>query len=227
MSTDSPVVPEQQQQRRPPERAQQSSIQQGPQGPPPVPPPPSKRRGLKAWHWVLIALGVLLVIGIVAVAATGCGTSSQSTGGTSPPEQTSTQVPTQAPTAAHHKVGEQVQVGSWAVTLNSAKLHGGTEFDTPEAGHTYLVVNATFKNGSSQPQTMSTVVQVTMKDSAGQRYTETFVGFAEASPDGTVEPGGQTRGEIVYEVPTSVHQFTFTFQPDMFDSTLAMWDVNV
>ena len=226
MSTGTPVAPGQQ---------QPESVLQGPQFPQPMPPtppaaPPPKRRQLKVWHWVLIALGVVLVIGVVVVATSG-GPKTTPTPApqqtTAPQSPTTAPQPTQAPTSAHHKVGEQVRVGDWAVTINSAMLNAGDEFNSPKAGYTYLVFDATFKNVSSNAQTMSTLGQITVKDSTGQGYTETIATFAKASPGGTVEPGGQTRGEVVFEVPTSQHQFTFAFQPDLFNTTQAIWDINV
>jgi hypothetical protein len=123
-------------------------------------------------------------------------------------------------------VGQQVQVGDWLVTINRATLHAGGEFDTPDPGNTYLVLNVTAQNTAADAQALSSW-DFTVRDATGQGYNERFTSFIQASPGGTVEPGGLTRGEMAYEVPRSVHQFTVMFEPELLSTMQATWDINV
>ena len=130
--------------------------------------------------------------------------------------------------AKHFKVGDQVKVGdTWVVTVNSAKPHGPTEFDQPKSGDTYLVIDATFKNVSSDEQNLSSLLQLSLKDSTGQKYDETIVTFVKGSPDGKVAAGDLLRGQVVYEVPKAQKAFTFAFESDIVSSGQTIWDINV
>lgn len=128
----------------------------------------------------------------------------------------------------HFKVGDHVTVGDlWMVTVNSVRTSSGGEFDQPQAGNTYLVLDVTFQNVSSEAQSLSTAMELTLKDEQGQGYNEAYVSFTKSSPGGTVEPGGLTRGEIAYEVPASAHHFTLLFEPGLFGSEVTLWDITI
>ncbi len=130
--------------------------------------------------------------------------------------------------ATHFKVGDQVKVGdTWVVTVNSAKLHGPTEIDQPKAGDTYLVIDITFKNVSSQEQNLSSLLQLSLKDSTGQTYDETIVSFVSGSPDGKVAAGDLLRGQVVYEVPQAQKSFTLAFESDITSGGQTIWDINI
>lgn len=135
---------------------------------------------------------------------------------------------TNAPSASHFKVGSQVKVGdTWVVTVNSAKLHAATEFDQPKAGNTYLVFDITFKNVSTQEQSLSSLLQLKLQDATGQNYTETITSFAKTPPDGKVEAGSLSRGEIVYEIPKAQKAFTLAFEADIVSGGQTIWDIKL
>lgn len=164
---------------------------------------------------------LLLAIG-GAIIACG-GSSSDNTGTTTTGGSSST-----TSAATHFKVGDQVKVGStWVVTVNSAQLHGPTDVDQPKAGDTYLVIDVTFKNVSSQEQDLSSALQMSLKDATGQTYTETIATFASSTPDGKVQAGDLLRGQLVFEVPTSQKTFTFAFEADVVSSGQTIWNINV
>lgn len=134
---------------------------------------------------------------------------------------------TSAPQAKRFKVGDQVKIGLWVVTINSATTSAGDEFDQPKNGQ-YLILDITFKNTDSAAQTISSIIQFQFQDSTGQKYDDQITGLSGVTaPDGDVQAGSQTRGQVVYDVPTSQHAFTFTFTPDIGDSTAAVWDISI
>jgi len=194
---------------------------------------------LKVWQWVLIGLGgfVALVIVIAMATAGGGGSttqpsqSSSSSGGTSAPATQPANPPATNPapaTAQHHQVGEVVNTpAGWQVTVNSVKTSQGDELFTPKAGNTYLVVDVTLKNTTTEQQPVSSLLQFSIKDATGQEYNQALApSDVTSTPDGKVEAGGILRGQLAYEVPTSQHQFTFAFQPS-FGSDQVIWDVRV
>jgi len=168
---------------------------------------------------ILPVLGLLLAIAGVIMA---CGAASDNSGSVTTGGSSSTSA------AQHFKVGQQVKVGStWVVTLNSAKTHGATDYDQPKSGDTYLVVDVSLKNVSSQEQDLSSLAQFTLKDATGQSYTETITTFANAAPDGKVEAGSLSRGQMVYEVPTAQKTFTFAFEADIVSGGETIWDISI
>jgi Domain of unknown function (DUF4352) len=165
------------------------------------------------------------VLGVVFVAALlilACGGSSAANNGTvvtgTVPLPSVTPLP-------HFKVGDQVKVGStWLVTVNGVTTSNGDFISRPADGTTYLVIDVSLRNISSQEQTVSSLFQFSLKDPTGQQYTESFVDFAHA-PDGKVEPADLLRGNFVYQVPASIHQFTFAFQADITRPGQTLWDI--
>ena len=164
----------------------------------------------------------LIASGFAFLIILACGGAAAST----PPQVVSGTV-TSVPQPKHFKVGQQVKVGTWIVTVNSAKKSAGDEFDQPKNGQ-YLILDITFKNTDSQSQSISSLIQFAFQDSTGQQYTVEVTGLQGVTPpDGDVRAGSQTRGQVVYDVPKSAHAFTFTFTPDLTGDTSATWDISI
>ena len=169
---------------------------------------------------LLPLLGLLVSLAVVVMA---CGSTADNAGSTTSGSSSSS-----TSTAKHFKVGDQVKVGStWVVTINSAQPHGATDMDQPKSGNTYLVVDATFKNISSSEQDLSSLLQLSLKDSTGQKYDETVTTFAQQPPDGKVAAGDVSRGQVVYEVPSAQKSFTLAFQSDITSSGDVVWDISL
>lgn len=181
-------------------------------------PTPTRSRANKLR--IIPILGLFFSLAAVVMA---CGSTTDNVG-------TSTTGSSSASTssAQHFKVGDQVKVGStWVVTVNSAKTHGPTDMDQPKSGDTYLVLDVTFKNVTSSEQNLSTLLQLSLKDSTGQKYDETITTFASQSPDGKVAAGDLARGQVVYEVPSAQKSFTLAFESDIVSSGQVLWDINL
>ena len=119
------------------------------------------------------------------------------------------------------KVGD-----TFVVTVNSVKTSKGDQFIKPKSGNTFLVVDVTIKNASKAEQNVSSLLSFEMKDGTGQKYTETILSDL-TPPDGKIEAGGLLKGQMPYEVPSSQHDFTFSFQADITSSGQTIWDLRV
>src|SRR5690242_19891834 len=96
---------------------------------------------------------------------------------------------TSAPQPKHFKVGQQVKVDVWVITVNSVKKSAGDDFDQPKNGQ-FLILDLTFKNTDSQSQALSSLIQFEFQDSTGQKYTEQITALQGVSaPDGDVQAG--------------------------------------
>ncbi len=115
--------------------------------------------------------------------------------------------PTIAPTQTVFKVGETDSNIVWSMTLNSVKTSTGDQIDTPDAGKIYLVADVTIGNLLSYSQDVASRLSFRLQDSTGQAYDQDLNYFRTA-PDGPIQPGSKLRGQLVYAVPKTMHDFT-------------------
>jgi hypothetical protein len=169
---------------------------------------------------------LLSLLGVLALVIMACGGSSDNSG-TSVGSNGSSAQSTTPPKQAHFKVGDQVKIGGTElVSINSFKTNPGDEFDQPKAGNRFVVVDITIKNVGSEEQDISSVLDFTFKDAAGQLYNDTFLDGMTA-PDGKIEPGDLLKGQMVYEVPKTQTNFTFAFEADFLATGQTIWDLHV
>jgi Domain of unknown function (DUF4352) len=112
------------------------------------------------------------------------------------------------------------------VTVNSVKTSKGDQFTKPKSGNTFLVVDVTIRNASKDEQNVSSLLSFNLKDSAGQKYTETIHSDL-TPPDGKIEAGGLLKGQMPYAAPSSQHDFVFSFQADITSSGQTIWDLHI
>lgn len=114
------------------------------------------------------------------------------------------------------------------MTVNGATESMGDQFDQQQlqAGDTYVIVDITIKNASSQTQDLLGYIDFSVKDSTGEVHQQTFFS-TESVPDGNISAGDILRGQIAFEVPASDHHLTFLYNDDSFGSTPVTWDITV
>lgn len=165
----------------------------------------------------------MCVVVAAAVVFLACGSGSANAGATT----TGSSSNTSSSTDKHFKVGDQVKVGdTFVVTVNSVKTSDGDDFSKPKSGNTFLVVDVSIKNVSSKEQNLSSLLQFTLKDSAGQKYSETIL-VGATPPDGKLAAGDIVKGQIAYEVSAAQHSFTLSFVADIISSGQTVWDLKV
>lgn len=192
-----------------------------------APPPGRNNTGLIVALSVIGGIIVLSLVILLGVNLAEASSSSNSIAGTATntPGISATNTPIVSTGGAQrYKVGDTVKLGTWQVTVNSAKTSAGDDFSKPKAGYTFLIVDVTLVNNDSQTQPASSFLFFSIKDSTGQQYEETFLS-GNTPPDGNVAAGDKLRGQLVYEVPQSQHQFTLTFQPDFLTNTIALFTI--
>jgi len=174
----------------------------------------------------LVALIVLIAV-IGAIGSHGSTTSTPAASGSTPNAQSTSQ-PTNSQST--YKLGDTITAANWQVTVHNVKTtrDPGNQFVTLKAGHVFLVFDATLKNLDSSPQTASTLIQWTLRDTSGNTYDQEIVfGSGSSGPEGTIAPNQLAHGQFAYQVPTNVHQFTLQFQPSFGGSDLVQWNVTV
>jgi Domain of unknown function (DUF4352) len=180
-----------------------------------TPMPPQPIRKPRRWPWI-VALIVVFFIGF-GLGHIGTGGSTAAVQNTTTVQTTATQAgtaPQQTPQTSstdRHKIGEAVNVDNvWQVTVTGVKTSQGDDIIHPKAGHVFLSVNVSMKNISSSQQAASSLIQYSLRDTAGQQYNETIATNA-TSPNGPVNAGEPLKGTLTYEVPTSTKSFVLGF----------------
>ncbi len=154
----------------------------------------------------MAAFAIGIVVLAFLISAGRQSTTTQQQFATQPASQ-----PTIAPTQTIFNVGETDSNIVWSMTLNSVKTSTGDQIDTPDAGMIYLVADVTIGNLLSYSQDVASRLSFRLQDSTGQAYDQDLNYFRTA-PDGPIQPGSKLRGQLVYAVPKTMHDFTLQFQ---------------
>jgi len=170
----------------------------------------------------MAAFAIGIVVLAVLVSAGHQNSTTQQQFATQPASQ-----PTSVPTQTIFKVGDTATNTIWSVTVNSVKEVTSGPYAQPSAGNIFLVVDVTTQNLSASPQLVSSGASFTLKDTTGQVYNEKVTGIGVPPDNAAFQPNDKLRGQISYEVPKSLHDFTFQFQGSLLDGSAATWAVTV
>ncbi len=127
-------------------------------------------------------------------------------------------------------IGTPIQAGSsWIVTVTKTQENTTSVFP-PKAGDAFLEVSVTVKNISAQQQDISSLLEFSLTDANGGKFSESV---SDSNVHATLEasvPAGQTQsGQIAYEVPQSLHSFNLIFDYGLLSggSSTIIWQLHV
>lgn len=170
----------------------------------------------------MAAFAIGIVFLAVLVSASHQNTTTQQQFATQPTSQ-----PTSVATQTIFKVGDTATNTLWSVTVNSVKVVNSAPYSQLSVEDIFLVVDVTTQNLSSSPQLVSSGASFTLQDATGQVYQEKFTGIGVAPDNTSLQPNDKLRGQITYEVPKSLHDFTFQFRGSMLDASAATWAITI
>lgn len=118
-------------------------------------------------------------------------------------------------------VGDSIDFEGMTITLNSARIEPGGEFDEPSEDQ-FLVANLTIVNGTDEEQPVSSIMNIELNDDDGYGYTTTILmEGTKGQLDGSIQAGDKMRGEIPFDVSESdVYHLNYS---DPFKSGKAVW----
>ena len=120
-----------------------------------------------------------------------------------------------------YKIGDAIQLGDIVVTVNSASPLDGDDFNKPDPDMQFMIVDITLENKMDKPVSISSMLQMVLKDETGQLYDQDLmaqVASKSDAPNGELAAGEKLRGKIGYEVPAGVTGLQFVFEGDLFDA---------
>jgi len=162
----------------------------------------------KIFKWIGIIIVIFIGIGIVGAIANG-GKSSEKVGSTSSNSSSSTSTDILADS---YKIGDIVKIRDYIFTLNTFtdNVSSGNQFIAPKTGNKFIKLNLTIENTGKEKQSVSTIIQMYLKDKEGTKYTQTLIPD-QKQVDGELLAGDKIKGDLVYEVPKAVTGLKFYY----------------
>lgn len=120
-----------------------------------------------------------------------------------------------------YNVGDVIAMGTTNITVNEIQYPAGDEFNQPNTGFKFLVVDITIENTAATAISVSTLMQMSVKDSSGQKYDVDLMASTASggsSPDGEISPGEKLRGQVGFQVPENATNLVFVFDADVWGS---------
>jgi len=122
---------------------------------------------------------------------------------------------------AAYAVGDIVTIGDNILVILGWEDVPGDDFSQPDDGQKFVAVEMIIVNQSEDAISVSTMLQMTLKDETGQNYPVDFLAsmaIDETSVDGELAPGERIRGKVGFQVPVEARGLQFVFDESLFGS---------
>ena len=136
------------------------------------------------------------------------GAAAPSAGEDSPPVQQET----------IYEVGDIISINDTILVVLGWDQPPGGDFNPPDEGKKYLVVDLMIANQGDRSFNSSPVFQMTLKDATGQKYNingKANIAAESNTPNGEVNPGEVIRGKVGFHVPEEMTNFIFVYEANL------------
>lgn len=123
------------------------------------------------------------------------------------------------------KVGETVKMGDLEFTVNGIRIDEGDDFNKPEEGNVFLIIDATIKNTGQDSNALSSLIMFKLYDSEFYEKDMSIFADTKGSLDGELGAGRTMRGEIAFEVGKDETEWEFIFEPNVFGFGQAIYEL--
>ena len=170
---------------------------------------------MKKSIYMLVALSMLL-----SLQAAGCQVEKQPTKigevATAQGSAPSTSTPILETT---YKVGDIIRVNQTILVILGWDQPPGGEFNPPDPGKKYLVVDLMIANQGDRSYNLSPVFQMSLKSPEGQKFNvnaKANIASGSSPPNGEINPGEVIRGKVGFQVPEELTGFNFVYEANLF-----------
>jgi len=124
-------------------------------------------------------------------------------------------------------IGDTIEVEPGLyLTVNDIRASVGDGFF--EADGVYIIIDCTYENRSKKEANLSTLINLSVKDSDGYKYTVALFADTKGSLDGALAVGDKTRGEVAFDVPDGTTVEYFCYDPFLVSGyNQARWRLSV
>lgn len=117
-----------------------------------------------------------------------------------------------------YEVGDIISINDAVLVVLGWDQPPGGDFNPPEDGKKYLVVDLMIANQGERSFNNSPVFQMTLKDPSGQKYNingKANIASGSNTPNGEVNPGEVIRGKVGFHVPEDLTNFIFVYEANL------------
>jgi hypothetical protein len=160
------------------------------------------------------------VLMILTMLMTGCQFEKQPTkiGEIGVGDQASNEETPQIPQEVIYEVGDIISINNVVLIVLGWDQPPGGDFNPPDEGKKYLVVDLMIANQGERSFNSSPVFQMTLKDPSGQKYNingKANIASGSNIPNGEVNPGEVIRGKVGFHVPEDLTNFVFVYEANL------------
>ena len=119
-----------------------------------------------------------------------------------------------------YQIGDTLEHQDMRFTPNEVRTSMGDDYTSPDSGNEFVVVDITVENTSNEELSVSTLLQMALKDNQGRTYGTSIAalatldrGFSQGQP---IAPNSERRGEIAFEVEQGLSPLYLMMDFDFF-----------
>jgi len=167
-----------------------------------------------------INLSFLFAVILLALLLAGCQLEKKPTkiGGLAPESQGESGNVSQETKSLIYEVGDIISINNTILVVLGWDQPPGGDFNPPDEGKKYLVVDVMLANQSERSFSISPVFQMTLKDSTGQKFNvngKANIASGSNTPNGEINPGEVLRGKVGFHVPEDMDNFIFVYEANL------------
>ena len=132
--------------------------------------------------------------------------------------QPSPQETAEIPEQIFYNIGDIISIDNNILVVLGWDQPPGGDFNPPDDGKKYLVVDLLLANQGEKSFNSSPVFQMTLKDPNGQKYNlngKANLASGSNQPNGEVNPGEIIRGKVGFQVPEDLTDFIFVYEANL------------
>jgi len=118
-----------------------------------------------------------------------------------------------------YQIGDIIEISDLAIQVLQVSFPTGNEIVKPKEDFKFAAIDLTIENQGNTTQEISSIVQMYLKDSTGQKYTFHLGAQSiidSGLPDDELQPGEKIRGQIGFQVPKDIQGLVFVFDAEIF-----------
>lgn len=118
-------------------------------------------------------------------------------------------------------IGDVIGIDNLNLMVLGWQVVEGNSFVRPDPGQRFIAVEMVVVNRGDSPESISSVLQVSLKDAAFRQYTPDFSAtgaIGDRQLNGVLVPGERLRGWTGFSIPEDARGLTLTFDSNLFSS---------
>jgi len=117
------------------------------------------------------------------------------------------------------EIGDLVEISGLVIQVLEVSFPEGSGIIQPKEDYKFIGVDLQIENQGESVKEITSVVQMYLKDSTGQKYTFHLGAQSiidSGLPDDELQPGEKVRGQIGFQVPDNIGVLIFVFDAEIF-----------